>query len=147
MFGPDARESRPPPPLPHHHQAGCGLVELDPATVPTPPSPEAALRASEESGRRGLEEGERAEERVETRRTERTDAAKRRAARAAVRAAAGRAHAEQRREMARRVAQCEAEVVERHRADAARAAEWRTRRDTRELPHRKYRCGALLRNA
>ena len=118
-------------------------MELDPATVPTPPSPKAALRASGESGRRGLEEGER----VETRWTERADAAKRRAARAAVRAAAGRAHAEQRREMARRVAQCEAEVVERHRADAARAAEWRTRRDTRELPHRKDRCGALLRNA
>jgi hypothetical protein len=50
----------------------------------------------------------------------------------------GRAYAEQRLETAWRLAQCEEEVVERHRADAARTA----RRDAGELPHQKERCGA-----
>ena len=117
------------------------LAGLNPATVPTPSCAEAPLSGSEEGDRRGLlEEGRRAE----ARRTERVDAARRRAARAAARAAAGRAYAEQRREMARRIAQCEVEVVERHRADAARAAEWRRRRDAGELTHRKERCTLLL---
>ena len=130
-----------PPPRPP--QAGSGLSALDPATVPSPPPcPEAALRGSEEGGLRGSAEGGRAEEREARRRAERADAARRRAARAATRAAAGRAYAGQRREMARRLAQCEAEVVERHRA---RAAEWRSRRDAGEPPHHtgKERCGAL----
>ncbi len=83
------------------------------------------------------------EERREARRTEREARARRRAARTAGRAAAGRAYAEQRREMARHLAQCEAEVVERHRAEAARASEWRRRRDTGELPHCNERCGSL----
>ncbi len=52
---------------------------LDPATVPTPPCPEAALRGSQEGGLRGFEEGGRAEERAE--RAERAYAARRRAAR------------------------------------------------------------------
>ena len=112
---------------------------LDPAT--TPPCPEAALRGSQEGGLRGFEEGGRAEER-EARRAERAGAARRRAARAAMRAAAGRAYAGQRREMARHLARCEAEVVEWHRA---RAAEWRSLNDAGELPRRKERCGALPR--
>ena len=112
---------------------------LDPATVPSPPCPEAALRGPEEGGQRGSEEGGRAVEQ-EARRSERAGAARRRAARAAMRAAAGRAYAGQRLEMARRLTQCEAEVVERQRA---RAADWR--RDAGEPPYStgRERCGAL----
>ena len=61
----------------------------------------------------------------ERRRAEREAKASRKAERAASRAAAGRAYAEQRREVERAVERCYQQVVERHRAQAARRAEAR----------------------
>jgi hypothetical protein len=87
------------------------------------------------------------EEEREERRANQEAKARLRAARAAARAAAGRAHSAQRREMELRIAECERLAEDRHRAEKARADEWRRRRVAGQLwrswcagPDRTERC-------